>query len=227
MRGIDRPTLIFFWTLIFIMIGIQIRAGTDIMLVIMLACLLAIVLLTAGIEIPVARKRMRKPSYTMETVHLLEEMYSIPLERDFSDRKRFFETIVTINLGGFVIPLATACYLGVTHPDVASIEIGIVMIAVTHVMASFRDGVGIRIPSYIGIFPLALALLLAPDEVAYVAFAAGVSGILIGLCTVLGATNTERHGSARISIGGAGNFKAVYITMLLAVLIDALMRTIL
>ena len=214
MRGANHTTLILFWIIVLIITGVQIRAGASILP----SCLLAIVLLTGGIEIPVAHKRMRKPDYTREAVHLLEEIYSVPLERDFHEKKRFFDTIITINLGGFVIPFVAACYLGVTSPNLASIEIGIIMIAVTHIVAVFQDGVGIKLPDYIGIVPLTLALLLASGETATVAFAAGVTGILIGLCTVLGAIDPERQGSARISIGGAGSFQAIYVTMCFAVL---------
>ncbi len=220
MRGTNHSTLILFWIIILIIIGIQIRAGASILP----SYLLALVLLTGGIEIPVAHKRMRKPCYTTEAVHLLEEIYLVPLERNFSEKKRFFDTIITINLGGFVIPFVAACYLGVVSPNLASIEIGIIMIAVTHTMAVFQNGVGIKLPDYIGIVPLALALLLAPGEVATVTFVTGVTGILIGLCTVLGTIDTERQGSARISIGGAGSFQAVYVTMCFAILASLLIR---
>jgi uncharacterized membrane protein len=130
-------------------------------------------------------------------VHLLEKIFSVSLE-DFFEKKRFFDTAITVNLGGFVIPLVCACYLGVTYPNLASLEICIVMIAVTHIMATFHDGFGIEIPDYIGVVPLLLALLLAPDDAAIVMFAAGVSGVLIGLCTVLGTIDAEREGCATV-----------------------------
>ena len=216
MQGTSRSILILFWFLILMVLGIQIRADASVLPSLMLA----LVLLTGGIEIPIAHKRMRKPCYTLETVHLLEKLYSVSLERGFFDKKRFFDTVVTINLGGFVIPFAAACYLSIISPNLASLEICIIMIALTHTMAVFHDGFGIKLPAYIGIVPLMLALLLSPDETAMVAFIAGVYGILIGLCTVFFAIDYEQHGSARISLGGAGSFQAIYITMLLAVLIN-------
>jgi len=214
MRGVNRTTLILLWVLLATIIGIQIRTGASVLL----SCLLVFVLLTGGIDIPIAKKRMRKPGYTREAVHLLEDVYSVPLEQDFSDNKRFFETVIAINLGGFVIPFAAACAIGAMSPNLAGIEIGIVMIAVTHIVATFREGVGIVLPDPLCVLPLVLALLLSPEDVVNVAISAGVIGILIGLCTVLAAIDSEREGSARISLGGAGSFRAVYLTILLAVL---------
>ncbi len=218
MRGTDRLTLTLFWALILIISGIRILAGESVVP----ACLLAIVLLTSGIEIPVARKRMRKPGYTAGSVNLLEEIYSVELEQDFSDRKRFFNTTITLNLGGFLIPLAAALYLGITHPNLASIEIGIITIAVTYIMTTFREGIGLVLHSYSGVVPLALSILLAPGDIAAATFTAGVCGTLIGLCAALSSINTEHQGSPRISLGGAGSFQAIYVTMVLAVLVSSI-----
>jgi len=218
MQGTSRKTLFLFWFLLLALIGIRIRADASVLPLL----LLALVLLTGSIDIPIAHRRMRKPVYTRESVHLLEKIFSVSLE-DFFDKKRFFDTAITVNLGGFVIPLACACYLGITHPNLATLEICIVMIAVTHIMATFYGGFGIKIPDYIGVVPLLLALLLAPDDAAIVMFVAGVAGILIGLFTVLGTIDVEREGCARISLGGAGSFHAVYVMMLLAMLIDVMM----
>lgn len=216
MRGTDRSTLTLFWALVLLIAGIRILADESVMP----ACLLAIVLLTSGIDIPVARKRMRKPGYTVESVNLLEEIYSVELERDFSDKKRFFNTTIMLNLGGFLIPLAAAFYLGVMRPNLASVEICIITIAVIYIMTTFRDGVGLVLPGYIGVVPLALSILLAPGDVAAATFTAGVCGTLIGLCAALSSINTEQQGSPKISLGGAGNFQAIYVTMVLAALVS-------
>ncbi|KAF5411863.1 MAG: hypothetical protein C5S47_02715 [Candidatus Methanogasteraceae archaeon] len=218
MQGTNRKTLVLFWFLLLALIGIRIRADASILP----PLLLAVMLLTGGIDIPIAHKRMRKPVYIWESVHLLEKIFSVSLE-DFFDKKRFFDTAITVNLGGFVIPLASACCLGVAYPDLAMLEICIVIIAVTHIMATFYSGFGIKIPDYIGVVPLLFALLLAPDDAAMVMFVAGVAGVLIGLCTVLGTIDAEREGCARISLGGAGSFHAVYIMVLLAMLLDVML----
>jgi uncharacterized membrane protein len=216
MRGTDRSTLTLFWALVLLIAGIQVRTGESVMP----ACLLAIVLLASNIEIPVARKRMRKPGYAPGSVNLLEEIYSVELERDFSDKLRFFNTTITLNPGGFLIPLAAAFYLGVMHPNLASVEICVITIAVVYIMATFRDGVGLILPGYIGIVPLTLSILLAPNDVAAATFTAGVCGILIGLCAALSSINTEQQGSPMISLGGAGSFQAIYVTMVLAALVS-------
>ena len=216
MRGTDRSTMTLFWALVLLIAGIRILAGESVVP----ACLLAIVLLTSGIEIPVARKRMRKPGYTVESVNLLEEIYSVELERDFSDKLRFFNTAITLNLGGFLIPLAAALYLGIMHPNLASVEICIITIAVIYIMATFREGIGLVLPGYSGVVPFALSILLAPGDVAAATFTAGVCGILIGLCAALSSINTEQQGSPMISLGGAGSFQAIYMTMVLAALVS-------
>ena len=216
MRGTDRSTMTLFWALILLIAGIRILAGESVVP----ACLLAIVLLTSGIEIPVARKRMRKPGYRIESVNLLEEIYSVELERDFSDKKRFFNTTIMLNLGGFLIPLAAALYLGIMHPNLASVEICIITIAVIYIMATFREGIGLVLPGYSGVVPFALSILLAPGDVAAATFTAGVCGILIGLCAALSSINTEQQGSPMISLGGAGSFQAIYMTMVLAALVS-------
>ena len=216
MRGTDRLTMTLFWALVLLIAGIRILAGESVVP----ACLLAIVLLTSGIEIPVARKRMRKPGYTVESVNLLEEIYSVELERDFSDKLRFFNTAITLNLGGFLIPLAAALYLGIMHPNLASVEICIITIAVIYIMATFREGIGLVLPGYSGVVPFALSILLAPGDVAAATFTAGVCGILIGLCAALSSINTEQQGSPMISLGGAGSFQAIYMTMVLAALVS-------
>jgi len=205
-----------FWALILLIAGIRILAGESVVP----ACLLAIVLLTSGIEIPVARKRMRKPDYTVESVNLLEEIYSVELERDFSDKLRFFNTAITLNLGGFLIPLATALYFGITHPNLASVEICIITIAVIYIITTFREGIGLVLPGYSGVVPFALSILLAPSDIAAATFTAGVCGILIGLCAALSSINTEQQGSPMISLGGAGSFQAIYMTMVLAALVS-------
>ncbi len=216
MRGTDRSTMTLFWALVLLIAGIRILAGESVVP----ACLLAIVLLTSGIEIPVARKRMRKPGYTVESVNLLEEIYSVELERDFSDKLRFFNTAITLNLGGFLIPLAAALYLGIMHPNLASVEICIITIAVIYIMATFREGIGLVLPGYSGVVPFALSILLAPGDVAAATFTAGVCGILIGLCAALSSINTEQQGSPMISLGGAGSFQAIYMAMVLAALVS-------
>jgi len=218
MRGIDRSTMILFWALILIIAGIRILAGESVVP----ACLLAIVLLASGVEIPVARKRMRKPGYTAGSVNLLERIYSVELERDFSDKKRFFNTTITLNLGGFLIPLVAALYLGITHPNLASVEVCIITIAVIYLLTTFRDGIGLVIPGYSGIVPLALSILLAPGDVATVTFTAGVCGILIGLCAALSSIDTEHQGSPWISLGGAGSFQATYLAIVLAALVSSI-----
>jgi uncharacterized membrane protein len=82
------------------------------------------------------------------------------------------------------------------------------------------NGVGVVIPEYIGIIPIPFALITSPSETATITFIAGIGGILLGVITTAITFNKEKYGSAYINIGGAGSFKAIYATALIASLIS-------
>ena len=82
------------------------------------------------------------------------------------------------------------------------------------------SGVGIVVPDYIGLISIPFALILSPQNAAVVIFISSTGGILIGIITTLLTLNKEKKGSAYINLGGAGSFKAVYVTTLVASLIS-------
>jgi uncharacterized membrane protein len=47
-----------------------------------------------------------------------------------------------------------------------------------------------------------------------------MAGILLGVIALTVTFNKEKYGSAYLNIGGAGSFKAIYITVLIASLLS-------
>jgi uncharacterized membrane protein len=182
-----------------------------------------LVLMLAGsfIEIPVATMRSMKNEQLSRFAPMMEEIYAVPLVKELSTGKeRVFDTTVTLNLGGFVVPAIAMIYLMFTQPDVTALEIMLIIIVAVTLLSSIVNGVGIVVPEYIGILPIPFALLVAPQEAASITFIAGMAGILLGVIALTVTFNKEKYGSAYLNIGGAGSFKAIYITVLIASLLS-------
>jgi uncharacterized membrane protein len=182
-----------------------------------------LVLMLAGsfIEIPVATMRSMKNEQLSRFAPMMEEIYAVPLVKELSTGKeRVFDTTVTLNLGGFVVPAIAMIYLMFTQPDVTALEIMLIIIVAVTLLSSIVNGVGIVVPEYIGILPIPFALLVAPQEAASITFIAGMAGILLGVIALTVTFNKEKYGSAYLNIGGAGSFKAIYMTALIASLLS-------
>lgn len=183
--------------------------------------ILAGMLLLSATEIPVHRIRTRKPDFSDEQKGILGDLFAVPLEEECeTGDELIFNTSITLNVGGFILPLILAIYAAVMNPGFATLEIMLIMIVATHLLAEFKSGVGIITPDYIGLLPVPFALILDPANAATVVLVAGVLGILVGIVTSLFNINENTEGSAFINLGGVGNFKAIYITVLLAVLLS-------
>jgi len=183
--------------------------------------LLLIILVTSNIEIPVSTIRTKKPEHLTRDALALEEIYGVPVLKELaSEKKRAFDTVITLNLGGFIIPSLTLLYLLFTNPDTAAFEVMLIMVVVVSLLAEMVSGVGIVIPDYVGLVSIPFALILSPQNAAFVIFISSTGGILIGITAALLTFNREKKGSAYINLGGAGSFKAVYFTALIASLIS-------
>jgi uncharacterized membrane protein len=180
--------------------------------------MLLLMLATRHIEIPIASMRTRKPELLPQHAHILEKIYSVPVAEELITLKeRVFDTKLTINFAGMIIPII---YLLVTGPITTSLEIALIITVITFLASEMVDGVGIEIPDYIGIISLPLALLLSPDNAESVVFISSIGGILAGCIASLLTLDREKNGSAYISIGGVGSFKAIYIVVLIASLMS-------
>lgn len=183
--------------------------------------ILLAMLFSSKVEIPIKKIRTIKPENLADDARGLEQAYGVPvLEELRGHQKRTFDTTITLNLGGFIIPTITILYLLFTNPGTASLEIMLIMIVVASLLAEMISGIGITVPDYIGIITVPFALLLSPQNAPMVIFVSSIGGILIGTIATLLRFNKGKKGSAYINLGGVGSMKAIYISAMIASLIS-------
>ena len=131
------------------------------------------------------------------------------------------KTVVCINLGGAIIPVAFSAYLLATQP----VPLGAVLLAVIgqsavcYFFSRPIPGMGIGMPILIApITAAVLAVMLGGEQSAPVAYIAGTLGVLVG-ADLLRINNIRELGVPVASIGGAGTFDGVFITGIVAVLL--------
>lgn len=187
---------------------------------ILLFVLLAGMLLLSATEIPMYVIRTKKPDFSEDANRLLSELYSVPVADELKMGENLvFNTAITANLGGFILPLILAAYAAITNPSFVSLEIMLIIVIATHLLLEIQSCIGFVIPDYIGLLSIPFALILDPANAATIVLVSGVIGILIGMAISLLNINANTNGSAFINLGGVGNFKAVYITVLIASLL--------
>ena len=185
-----------------------------------LIAILVLVLVLANYEIPIYKTRTIKPEHLMKNALLLEKIYGVPVLKELEiGTKRTFDTTVSLNLGGFILPLITLIYVLVSNHNTAILLITSLMIIAVFLASEMVDGIGIVIPNYISLLAIPLALLVAPSSAAEAVYIASVSGILVGTLISAATFNREKKGSAYLSIGGAGSFIPIYVTFLISVIL--------
>lgn len=183
--------------------------------------MLLLMLITRNIEIPIASIRTKKPEVLSQHAFVLEKIYSVPVSEELiTPKERVFDTKLTINFGGVIIPLLAIIYLLATGPSTTSLEIALIITVIAFLSSEIIDGVGIEVPDYIGLVSLPLTLLLSTDSVESVIFISSIIGIIAGCVASLLTLDREKNGSAYISIGGVGSFRAIYIMALIASLLS-------
>ena len=132
-------------------------------------------------------------------------------------------TEIAVNVGGAVIPTVMSIYLLFKHQLWLRGAIATAIVAVLlHFLADPVPGLGIAIPIFWpAVITAIVALVLARDHAAPLAYIAGSMGTLIG------ADLTNFHqvrglGAPVASIGGAGTFDAIFLIGILAVLLASL-----
>ena len=157
---------------------------------------------------------------------LLGSTINIPLNK--RTRVRFYwgipeveEFIISINVGGAIIPIALVIYL-LLLPDTPIISVVIttlIMIIICKLLAKPVRGLGIALPAFIPpLLSAVLAMIFAYYNPPRVAYISGVLGTLIG-ADILNLHKVERIGGNMLSIGGAGVFDGIYLTGLVACLL--------
>jgi uncharacterized membrane protein len=140
-----------------------------------------------------------------------------------------WETVVSLNLGGAVIPLALSCYLLYrTYPVVGPalpVLVGtaiLVVAVVSYFTTRPIKGYGLRSPFFMpGLAGLLAGLLLSGGaglSAGVITFVSGTAGTLLG-ANVAHFRDFRNIEVSAISIGGSGTFAAVFISCILATLI--------
>jgi uncharacterized membrane protein len=184
------------------------------------------------VNIPLTTIESKTPVVTHREVRLFWVTWRIP--RVTMGVKR---TLVTINLGGAVVPLLISVYLLLVSipsksPDVFAsfLRTGIVLVIVsisTYRSSRLVEGLGIATPAFGPPLMTVLAVLtvdflsplVCPTQVAYIG---GSLGTLIG-ADLMNFRKLPELGAPVVSIGGAGTFDGIYITGLVSVLLVLLL----
>ncbi len=183
-------------------------------------------LLTSVMEVPIYKLRTKKPEYSELEARRIGDFYGVQIVEEMQeDRERTYKTRVTLNMGGFIIPLFFSFYLLLNYTALI-LEIAmsiLLMAAFSFLLSEVRAGVGIVIPTYAGIFAIPLGLILAPEsgntEIAGLIFVLAILGILLGILITLATLPKEEVGSAFFNIGGIGSFQSIFLISILALLI--------
>jgi uncharacterized membrane protein len=130
-------------------------------------------------------------------------------------------TVVAINVGGGVTPVAFSLYLLAQNPmNPFQVLLAIAMVAaVAYLFSRPVAGIGIGMPIMVAPVTAALvAVSLNPEQSAPLAYIGGTLGVLIG-ADLLRLKDIRELGAPMASIGGAGTFDGIFVTGIVAVLL--------
>ncbi|HKJ71535.1 MAG TPA: DUF1614 domain-containing protein [Gammaproteobacteria bacterium] len=171
-------------------------------------------LLGSTVNLPLFTMRATGPPPS--SAHLLYRMGLLQPRLPFHGR-----TLVAINLGGGVIPIAFALYLW-GHASLSTLQVAsavAVVSAISYWASRPVPGMGVAMPLFVGPVAAAVtALLIGGSQSAPLAYICGTLGVLVG-ADLLRIGDIRRMGTPLASIGGAGTFDGIYITGIVAVLL--------
>ncbi len=184
------------------------------------------------INVPVTTVEAEVPIYTYQEVRFFWVTWRVP-QVEMGVRK----TVITLNLGGAIVPMLISGYLVVfsipafSGDAVASYVKLLAVLAVvaftTHRSSRIVRGLGIATPMLGPPITTALVTLLidlvspmsCPVQIAYVG---GTMGALIG-ADLMNLGKLPGVGAPMASIGGAGTFDGIYLTGIMSVLLVLLL----
>jgi uncharacterized membrane protein len=152
-----------------------------------------------------------------EVVDYFGMRYVVPVVQDWPG------TLIAVNVGGAVIPTVMSLYLLARHAlwirgAVATLVVAVVI----HWLASPVRGVGIAVPVFApALITAVVALVLARERAAPLAYVAGSLGTLIG-ADLSNLDKVADLGAPVASIGGAGAFDGIFVTGVVAVLLASI-----
>jgi uncharacterized membrane protein len=152
-----------------------------------------------------------------EVVEFFGMRYVVPVVADWPG------TLIAVNVGGAVIPTLMSVYLLARHALWIRGALATLVVAlVIHWLANPVRGVGIAVPVFApALITAVVALVLARERAAPLAYVAGSLGTLIGADL----TNLDKIsdlGAPVASIGGAGTFDGIFLTGIISVLLASI-----
>ncbi|MGM3305243.1 DUF1614 domain-containing protein [Anabaena sp. WFMT] len=176
--------------------------------------LLLLVIVTSTINIPLYRLEAPFQVADEFAALWLREFWGIPL------RKIQRSTVVALNVGGGLIPVALALYQFYQGNALAILLVTAIVTVVSYFAAQVVPGIGIQMNPLLAPLSAAVsAMLIASPHAAPVAFAGGVLGTLIG-ADLLHLKDIQAMSSGVLSIGGAGVFDGIALCGLFALLLS-------
>jgi uncharacterized membrane protein len=129
-------------------------------------------------------------------------------------------TMIAVNIGGALIPTLMSLYLLARYELWLKGAIAVAIVAaVMHGLATPVPGLGIAVPVFWPVIVTTIvAVVLARDRAAPLAYIAGSMGTLIG-ADLLNLDHIGGLGAPIASIGGAGTFDGIFLTGIAAVLL--------
>lgn len=194
-------------------------------------------LLTSIVELPLLTTRTKKPEYSETEARCISELYGVSIGEELhADDEKRYKTRVTLNLGGFVIPLFFSFYLLLSFKPTESYSLPLLEVAmatilmtlIVYMVSEVKGGVGIVVPNYVGLFAIPLGFILAPSELPFgvvveiLIFVPAIFGILLGMLITLITLPREEVGSAFFNIGGVGSFYTIYLISFLALVLGSI-----
>jgi uncharacterized membrane protein len=130
------------------------------------------------------------------------------------------EVILTVNVGGAVIPTLLSFYLLSKNALWGrGLLATLCVAAISHAYAQPVKGVGIALPIFVApLAALIVAAVISWRHAAPLAYAGGCLGVLIG-ADLLNLDKLRGIGTPVLSIGGAGTFDGIFLTGVFAVLL--------
>ncbi len=177
---------------------------------------LALSLLGSMINLPVLRYRTTQPVVSIKYAYYFGIPYPVQ-----SVENRPAEGVVSINVGGAVLPLILSLYLLLMNPETllpSALAVPIVSILIYFVARPVK-GLGIVTPMFVPpIIAAIVAILVGGSYAPVVAYVGGTLGTLIG-ADLFHIGSIKSLGAPNVSIGGAGTFDGIFLTGLLAALL--------
>ncbi|USH00554.1 DUF1614 domain-containing protein [Thermococcus argininiproducens] len=178
-------------------------------------------LIGSFVNIPITEIRSYGPIVKVAKVSFFGVTYPVPYV-DWGEQK----TIVSINVGGALVPLSIVVYevvrlliLDETFLLTRMIVAILVSAVVSKAFSRPVKGLGIAIPTFI---PPLVAVILALSIGAYnkplIAYTSGTMGVLIG-ADLLNWDKLKELSAPMVSIGGAGTFDGIFLAGIIAVLL--------